>query len=178
MKATNAHFKYAEALIKTAKKSDADEAVLNDLKSLNDCFKDPGFRQKMKDVCHLKKEDMVEVMRATFAEILNKISINLLILLGRGKKIELLPRIYEVYARYYFHGKGITQLKVRTARKLTADEEGKLIEQLIQSGDKKVHVDFEQDPKLIAGIQVFQQGYMTDYSVRNYLETLKKQLIS
>jgi len=177
MKATNAHFKYAEALIRTAKKLAADEAVLNDLKSLSECFKDSDFRQKMKDVCYLKKEEMEKVLRATFAESLNKISINLLVLLSQSKKVELLPRIYEVYAKYYCHGKGITQLKVRTARKLTTDEEVKLIEQLMQKIDRKVHVEFEHDPKLIAGIQVFQQGYMTDYSVRNYLESLKKALL-
>ena len=115
-------------------------------------------------------------MRAVFEGGLHSISINS-VLLSRSKKLELIPKIYEVYSRYYFHGKGISQVKVRTARKLAAEEENRLIERLIQTGDRKVHVEFEQDPALIAGVQVFEKGFMTDYSVRNYLESLKKVLL-
>lgn len=178
MIATNAHFRYAEALIRTAKKLNADEALLHDLKSLSECFKDPEFKTVFKGLSYLKKDQMEAVIKETFREKVQPITMNLIILLARSRKLMLLPKIYAVYSRYYFHGKGIEQITIRTARKLSGDEESRLVEKLIQKNDKKVHVEFESDPSLIAGTQVLQKGFITDYSVKNYLETLKKQLLN
>ena len=178
MISTNSHFRYAEALMKASKKLGIGAQVLADLKSLDGCFKDNDFLVKIKDISYLRKEDQEKILRGTFEGKVQIMTLNLLSLLARSRKLNLLPRIYSIFAKYYFHEKGIDQVTIRTARKLSGDEQSKLVEKLLEQKDKAVNVEFETDPKLIAGLQIFQKGFLTDLSVKNYLETLKKQLLT
>jgi F-type H+-transporting ATPase subunit delta len=178
MISTNSHFRYAEALIKTSKRLGIDEQVLADLRGLNLCFMDSDFRLRIKDISYLRKEDGEKLLRGAFEGKVQPMVLNLLSLLSRSGKLSLLPRIYTLFAKYYFEGKGIDRVVIRTARKLTGAEESKLVEDLMQKSDKAVNVEFETDVKMIGGVQIFQKGFLTDLTVKNYLETLKKQLLT
>ncbi len=175
---SDSHFKYAEALLRVALRSNVDEQVLHDLGMLNEGFKDANFRLKLREISFLKKADQEKVLRNAFDGNVGKLTVNLLILLSAAKKTTLLPKIYKAYGALQHQKKGIGQVIIRTARPLSENEKSTLIERLIQKRDKKVSVEFETDAKLIGGAQVYEKGFMTDYSVKNYLEVLKKSLLA
>lgn len=172
------HLKYAGALLKTAAKSNAEEQVMKDLAHLNAFFKDENFKSVLKKIAYLEKSLLKKLLEEVFGGKLHKISLNLLVLLGQARKLAMLPQVYDAYASMYHKEKGIREYTVRTARKLTNDEEVQLIDRLQNKADKPVHVTFEHNPALIGGMQIFERGYVTDYSLQNYLEMLKKQLMA
>ncbi len=174
----NSHFKYATALQRTAKKLDQAELVLNDLKHLSKCFADAAFKMKLKEISFMRKAELEKVVKGAFGEFVQKITMNLLLLLAAARKLSLIPAIYKVYGGLYYQDKGIDQVTIRSARILDMDEESRVIEKLIQKKDKAVSVEFEHEKKLIAGMQVIEKCYFIDYSLKNYLETLKKTLIN
>ncbi len=178
MISSNSHIKYANALFKTAVKATAAESVLKDLEELSQILADERFKAIFKKIVYLEKSKLQKLLTDTFGESLNRISMNLLVLLGNTRKLNLVPRIFDAYSHLYHTAKKIQEIKVCTARKLSSDEEVQLIDRLQQVKDKPVSVRFTQNAGLIGGIQVYERGYVTDYSLKNYLETLKKQLLA
>lgn len=175
---TNSHIKYANALHKVAGKAAAAEAVLGDLESLSQLFGDDRIKESLKKVAYLEKTKLEAVLTATFKGSVAPVSMNLLVLLGRARKLALVPRIFEAYSHLYHDAKKIQDIKVCTARKLNSDEELAMIDRLQQQLDKPVSVRFKVDPRLIGGVQIFERGRVTDYSLKNYLETLEKHLLA
>jgi F-type H+-transporting ATPase subunit delta len=174
---TNSHIKYAHALHKVAAAGDAAETVLRDLEMLSQLYGDDRFRALLKQIAWLEKVKLEEVLKATFRDRAHAITLNMLVLLGRARKLPLVPRIFKVYSHIFHTAKKIEEIKVCTARKLDGDEELAMIDRLQQQLDKPVSVRFKVSPGLIGGVQIYERGYVTDYSIKNYLETLEKHLL-
>ena len=172
------HLKYARALLNTAEKAGAAEQIMKDLAHLNTVFKDEMFKNVLKKIAFLEKTQLLKVLEATFGGKVHEITFNLLALLAQARKLPMLPMIFDAYAAAYHTAKGIHEYTVRTARKLSNDEEVAMIDKLQNKIDKPVHVVFEHNPGLIGGMQIYERGYVTDFSVQNYLQTLKKNLLT
>ena len=102
---TNSHIKYAAALHKVAVKADCTEMVLRDLELLAKLFTEEKFRAALKKIAWLEKKKLRAVLEGTFKETLHRISMNLVVLLGRARKLSLLPKINEIYSRLYHAAK-------------------------------------------------------------------------
>jgi len=172
------HLKYARALLNTAKKADAEEQVMKDLSQLNSCFRDEQFKVTLKKIAYLEKSRLQKMLEGAFQGKLHRISLNLLVLLARARKLPMLPQVFDAYAQAFHQAKGIHEYTVRTARKLTNDEEVAMIDRLQNKIDKPVHVTFEHNAGLIGGMQIFERGHVTDYSIQNYLQMMKKQMLT
>jgi len=175
---TGSHIKYANALHKVAQKAGTEQIVLHDLAGLDALFADPQFAAALKKITYLEKNRLETALKESFKGGLASLTMNLLVLLGRARKLALLPRIFEAYSHLYHADKKVEEVKICTARKLNAEEEQVYIERLQQNLDRPVSVKFATDARLIGGVQVYQKGYVTDYSLKNYLETVKKHLLS
>lgn len=175
---TNSHIKYASALHKVALKAGAEQNVLHDLERLSAVYADPQFSAVLKKISWLEKTKLEAVLKETFKGALADLTMNLIVLLARARKLPLLPRVFEAYSHLYHEAKHVEELKVCTARKLSPDEEQIYIERLQQSLDRPVSVKFASNPQLIGGAQIYGKGYVTDYSLKNYLETLRKHLLN
>lgn len=171
------HLKYARALLNTASKAGAEEQVMKDLAHLNSFFMDEKFKETMKKIASLEKSRQQKLLEVAFRGKLHQISLNLLVLLARARKLPMLPQVFDAYAQAFHQAKGIREYTVRTARKLTNDEEVAMIDKLQNKIDKPVHVTFEHNASLIGGMQIYERGHVTDYSIQNYLQMMKKQLM-
>jgi ATP synthase F1 delta subunit len=177
MIATNSHIKYANALHKVALKAGSEQKVLHDLEGLSALYTDPGFISAMKKIAFLEWGRLENALKGAFKDAVSPLTMNLIVLLGRARKLPLLPRVHDAYSHLYHEEKKVEEVKICTARKLSGEEEQMYIERLQQSLDKPVSVKFDADARLIGGVQVFRRGYVTDMSIRNYLETIKKHLL-
>ena len=171
------HLKYAKALSKVAAKNDAAEAVLRDLESLTQIFREEKMREILKKIAYMEKAALVKLLQNVFAGRVHPITMNLLIMLAGSRKLSILPGILEAYARAYHDAKGIRAVTVCTARKLDSEEELSVIEKLQAKYDKPVSAKFAHRADLIGGIQIYERGYLTDSSVKGYLEHLEKTLM-
>ncbi len=175
MMSGNSHITFAKALYRVASKKDTADKVFGDLEMLSHGV---ALLPLLKRVAFLKKEDQGKVLRTSFEGKVEDMTLNLLIILVRSKKFRLLPKITEMYSQLYYADKGIAEVKVFTTRSLSESESSAITEKVERLTGKKIKTRFAVKPDLIGGVQLYEKGYVTDYSVKNYLDTLRKELMS
>lgn len=178
MISSNSHLKYAKALYRVAEKNSAAEVVLKDLEALSRLFKHKGFADLIKKINAGNNANLPKILTGIFGDKVNMYTLNLLLLLAKNRKLTLAPYIVEAYRQLYHETKKIKDLRILTARKLDHEEEKNITKSLEAKIGSKVSVRYEENPDLIGGMQIFEQGYLTDYSVRNYLEMMRKSLLA
>jgi F-type H+-transporting ATPase subunit delta len=178
MISATSHIQYANALHRVATNAKSEDRVLRDLESLKDFFADEKFKAVLKQITHLEKNALQKIIIETFGEKVDPVTLNLLVLLARGRKLGMIPKIFDAFSNVFHTAKNISEIKICTARPLDNEEELQIIDKLQQKLDKPVSVRFRQDAKLIGGIQIYERGYLTDLSISNYLITLKKHLMA
>jgi|WetSurMetagenome_2_1015567.scaffolds.fasta_scaffold45764_4 F-type H+-transporting ATPase subunit delta len=174
---SGSHLKYAKALSKVAAKNNAAEIVLRDLESLTQLFREEKMKKTLKKIAYLEKSALAKLLQNVFAGRVSPVTMNLLVLLSGNRKLGLLPKISEAYARTYHDEKGIREVTVCSARKLSSEEELSVIEKLQVKYDRPVSARFAANADLIGGLQIYERGYLTDCSVKGYLEILEKTLM-
>jgi F-type H+-transporting ATPase subunit delta len=174
---SGSHLKYAKALSKVVAKNDAAEAVLRDLESLTQIFREEQFKKSLKKIAYMERSALAEIIKKTFADRVHPVTMNLLVMLAGNRKLSILPKILEAYARAYNEEKGIRAVTVCAARKLDSEEELAIIEKLQSKFDKPVSAKFTINADLIGGMQIYERGHMTDCSVKGYLEIIEKTLM-
>ena len=177
MSTGNFHIKVGKSLLKTAQARGADDKVAADMEGLQNLLKDKNLKSLLQMVSYLSEEDAQKVLHATFHGKINELTLKLLVLLANQKALKYIGKIAEVYRRNYHAAKGIKEITIRTARQFSPQEQLAFVEKL-SAKKKNVTVKFETDASLVAGAQVYEDSYLTDYSVKNYLETLQKHLLS
>ena len=170
------HIKYGKALLGAANNSGQDEDILADMKKLLTLAKNAKFKQMLKRIATLKKEQVTTVINEVFKDKLNSISLNLLIILCHNKKTDLLVKVIKSFISSYNEQRGIDSICLITAKDFDYEQREKMAHLLKKQKGKDVHVEFETDPKLIGGVQILEGGYLSDYSVQNYLNTLRQVL--
>lgn len=155
-----------------------DEQILHDLKALAELFSHKGFKKLLEDLSSMPDEVKEKVLEQTFGGKVHPFTVNLLKLLAVKKRLALVPKVYENYSKLYHEAKGIAEVVVRTARTLSKDEEHSIHKKLEEQRKQKVAIRFEEKPALIGGVQIYERGYLTDYSIQHQLADLKKHLLT
>lgn len=104
--------------------------------------------------------------------------LNLIQLMLKRGRIELLPRVAAEFRRLDDDRQGITHATAISAAPLEPDEIRALTARLEQSTGDRIALDVQVDPSLLGGIVVRVGDRMIDGSVRGRLERLRNQLIS
>lgn len=172
------HIKVGKSLLKTAQSRGADDKVAADMEGLQNLLKDKNLKALLQTVSYLSEEDAQKVLHATFHGKIHELTLKLLVLLANQKALKYVGKIADVYRRNYHAAKGIKEITIRTARQFSPQEQLAFVEKLSAKRKHAVTVKFETDASLVAGAQVYEDSYLTDYSVKNYLECLQKHLLS
>jgi len=178
MKVSDSHIKYAKAIFNLATRQGIEEVVLKQLAELADLYNDEKFLALVKSLTFLETAKGQELLKEVFEKGLEPTVFNLIILLFQNRRLTLLPRINQNYRKIYHQSKGIADITLITARAISKDEKTAYEKVLTTKSNKKISVTYEVNSALIGGVQYYEEGYLTDLSIRNYLQTLKKQLIS
>ncbi len=178
MTLTHFHIKVGQALARAAMSQKMEDKVAADMEGLSNLLKDKNFKQLLQSVCYLPHEDAKKVLTSTFHGKISDLTLNLMVMLAHDKALKYLGKIAEVYKKTYHEAKGITEIVIRTAREFSPQEQLAFVQKLQAKKKQTVTVKFEVDPGLVAGAQIYEKNYLTDYSAKNYLETLQKHLTS
>jgi len=178
MKSAFFHIKVGKSLLNTAVANKVEDKVAADMEGLMNLMKDQTFKVLIQSVCYMPPEHAGKVLHATFHGKVNDLTLRLLNALSFQKALKHLGKIAEVYRKNYHDVKGIKEITIRTAREFSPQEQLSFMKKLQDKKKHQVTVKFEVDPSLVAGAQIYEDSYLTDYSVKNYLETLKKHLTS
>ena len=178
MKVSDSHIKYAKAIFNLAVRLGNEENVLTQLSELAELYNDEKFLALIKGFTFMDTPSGQKVLQEVFGKEVDKIVFNLLITLFLSRKLPLIPRINQVYRKIYHQSKGIADITLITARQLSKDEKASMEKTIAAKRTNKISVSYEVKPSLVGGVQYYEEGYLTDLSIQNYLQTLKKQLIS
>jgi F-type H+-transporting ATPase subunit delta len=101
---------------------------------------------------------------------------NLLSLMVRRGRFELLPAVIREFTRLYRQREGIVEATVTAAVDLDEAELSTLQERLVAITGRQIELRAQVDPELLGGVQVRVGDQLIDGSVRGRLERLRTEL--
>lgn len=178
MKVSDSHIKYAKAIFSLATKQGIEENVLKQLEELSDLYHEEKFLDLIKSFTFIDTAKGQMILKEVFEKHVEKIIFNLIDSLFLSRKLTLIPRIYEIYRRIYHQKNNIADITLITARQLSKDEESLMEKTISAKKTNRISLTYKVNPVLVGGVQYYEGGYLTDLSIQNYLQTIKKHLIS
>lgn len=91
-------------------------------------------------------------------------------------RVILLPEIEKAFEEIRRADENSTKVEVTSAKKLTADEQTKLIAALSQRFSTSIELETKEDPSLMAGVVIRAQDIVLDGSVLGKIRQLKEAL--
>jgi F-type H+-transporting ATPase subunit delta len=123
-------------------------------------------------------EDRRRAAEAILADSVSGAPRNLVLLLVRRGRIELLPRVAAELRRLWEQRQGIVHALVTSAAPLSQPEADAVRDRLASMTGEQVQVELQVDPALLGGVVVLMGDRLIDGSVRGRLERLRARLTS
>ena len=168
---------YATALYSVAKESDRVEEVKQDLSFLCALFsRDPEFVKFLSSpmITKVEKDEMLE---KTLKGQINVCSYSFLQVLINRKNVSYLPKISEQYGHCYNREHGILEGRVYTPFPLEENTLKKLEDIFSEKYDKKVTFKVILDKRVLAGMKVYVDDTLYDYSVDTKLNQVRDKVL-
>jgi F-type H+-transporting ATPase subunit delta len=170
--------RYAVALFGFAQKKGEVETVENDLNALKDLLTRDAALITFLESPDVPDRDKEKLLRDVFGQRVSKTVLEFLLLVFRKKRMRLLEDICDDFEVLALDARGIQKVRVTTAIKLHNDLRNSLMHALESVTRKKVVLEEEVDPDLIAGAVVIVHNKVIDDSVRTKLERLRDSLMA
>lgn len=168
--------RYAEALFQLADREGAIEPWLRQLQTTAAALSDERLTRALDDPA-VPLDQREHAIEAATAEAPAQVR-NLVLLLLRRNRLELVRQIAVEYKRLHDRREGITPALVSSAAPLDPDESAAIAEHLRQLTGGQVEIDFRVDPSLLGGVLVRLGDRLLDGTVRGRLERLRGQVAS
>jgi F-type H+-transporting ATPase subunit delta len=170
---------YAEALLQSAVKQGAADAVLEELDSLvGDLFaREPLFETFLASSA-IDRRDKTKVLQDAFKGRANEVFYNFLMVLNAHDRLELLRPVLAEYRELNDQRLHRVRVQVRSAVPLAEDQRGRLTQELRETLHVEPILEEQVDPSLLGGLTVRVGDWLYDGSVRTQLDTIRNQLIT
>jgi F-type H+-transporting ATPase subunit delta len=169
--------RYAEAAFALAERDDALDRWRDDLRTAAAVASDPEV-DRLIDSPRVPLEAREAALEQALGSRLSKPAFNLVRLLARRQKLELLGPIAVEYQRLLNQRRGVVTAVITSARPLSADEDRAIRDRVASMTGATVDVTTALDPALIGGLTVRIGDRLIDASVRGRLERLREQLLA
>ena len=169
--------RYAEAAFDIATRDGAVVAWRDQLQRARDALGDERVARALHNA-GVPLEERQDLVERLIADIVDRRVVNLVGLLLRRGRIELLPRLVDEFVRLHNEQRGIVTAEVTSAAPLTPSEVDALTARLQERTGGRVELQFRTDPGLLGGLTVRVGDELMDGSVRGRLERLRNQLLA
>lgn len=167
--------RYAEAAFEIAERDGSVEKWLTQLGIVASAVSDSDVVYRLEDP-HVPLEARVDALHKVLGpEMLPQLG-NLIRLVMRRRRVEVLPQIAREFRRLYNRQAGIVEARAVSALELNDSERAALQSRLETMTGKKVELETSVDPSILGGIQVRIGDTLYDGSVRGRLERLRSKL--
>jgi len=120
-----------------------------------------------------------EILIKVIGKKMNQETLQFLITLIKRKRIDLLPTIIFSYLELVYQTANSRAFQIISAKDLSNGQRTRLIKKIKSiAKNSRIMIQFSIDESLIGGFLIKNQGKVVDYSVKNKLKTLAKQLDS
>jgi F-type H+-transporting ATPase subunit delta len=169
--------RYAEAALSIAERDDSLDTWVAALETATTRLGVPELMRILADPA-LPFESRRSVAEQVMADVVTGGPRNLVLLLVRRGRIELLPEVAAQLRRLYDQRLGIVGATVTSAAPLTDAEVEALRERLAGMTGGRVDISLQVDPDILGGVMVRIGDRLIDGSVRGRLERLRTRLAS
>jgi F-type H+-transporting ATPase subunit delta len=179
LKETSAAKRYAAGLIKTLTGEPEYREIKKELETFLELLdRIEEFKTGMETLLFSKSQKK-EILDTLHQEIkLNQKTYRFLWTIVEQNRLMVLAPIIMMLEDLWFEKKGIEKLKVYSAVPLGPEQEKKLIKKLEAAFKKRIVIEKEVDPSLLAGIKVQRGHVFYDFSIEGNLEKLKQALVA
>ncbi|NIM11112.1 MAG: ATP synthase F1 subunit delta [Candidatus Aminicenantes bacterium] len=179
MKESSIAKRYAEGLIKTLASENEYLTTKRELEEfLNVLNSIAEFRAGMETLLFSKSQKK-EILNSIHQKItFNKKTYQFLLTVLEENRLIYLDTIIQLLEKLWFEKTGIEKLHVFSAIPLSAELEKQLIRNLETAFNKKIVIEQEIAPSLIAGIKIQRGLVFYDFSIEGNLKKLKEALLA
>jgi len=171
--------RYATALLETAEKEKALDAVEADLLALGNAIAETPLFRAMAAHPRLAPSAVYKAMKAVMdGAKFHKITASFLTLVTRANRLALLDLVIDFFKRELAAKRRVHKAVVTVARAVTAEQEAALSAQLGKLVEGTVLVTFREDESLVGGMTIAMGSRLIDASVQGKLERLARRLKS
>jgi len=166
--------RYATALFELAEEEGALDAVARDLAAAREAWDvAPELRKIARGP--LVERDQLERLAGELGERLGvgRIVSNFLRLLGRGRRLWLLPHVVERFGAMLAERRGEARAEVTSALPLSEQQVERLRKALEAGMGRKIRLETRVDPELVGGLVVQIGSRMIDASLKTRLQQLE-----
>ena len=169
---------YALALYEISKENSEVDKIENEMKSFSRLLKESSDFKDMILNPAIAKEDKKNVIltiasRNNFSETLKKF----LGFVAIKNRLFFLETIIESFLNLVSNSKGELKAKLISSKKLSAEEQKKIKDELSEDFKSALNIDYKHDPDLIAGLIIQVGSIMIDTSIKTKLQKLEKNMI-
>ena len=169
--------RYAEAVFEIAERDGTVERWLTQLSDIAHAVARPEVVRRLENPRVPLEARAAALHQVLGTDMLPQMS-NLLGLVLRRRRLELVPQIAREFKRIYNRTAGIVEAQAVSALELIDAERAALESRLETMTGKKVELETSVDPAILGGIQVRIGDTLYDGSVRGRLERLRSRLAS
>lgn len=179
MKKTSAAKRYASGLIKTLTSEQEYREIKKELETFLEVISHiEEFKTGMGTLLFSKSQKK-EILDTLHQQIkFNKKTYQFLRTILEENRLMVLDSIIMMLEDLWLEKKGIEKLKVYSAIPLGPEQEKKLIKNLEAAFNKRIVIEKEVDPSIIAGLKVQRGHVFYDFSIEGNLKKLKEALVA
>ncbi len=168
--------KYARGLFLAAKEKDLIDKAYEQFTDLKSYLDSDDTLLNFLKAPHVLDEHKLALVRDVFSERIDRLFVELLVVLVVKHRIGFLPDVIDEFTRLVEAEKGIGRATVLTALPLTESERVSLIDRLTAKTDLKIVLEEKIEPDVLGGMIVILHDEIIDGSVRRSLDLLNEQL--
>ncbi len=169
------HLKFARALYGVARKKQITAQYLEQLTLIGEMLQsDQNLKELMMQMSALDMNKIVELIGGAFGKSCEDGLVNMLALLVANRQMKLIPLIQKSFQKLYFETEGISDLIISTSRELSDTEKTEIAKKFVK---KNAHITYKVETDLIGGLRVYENGILTDFSLRGQLNQLRQMLV-
>ena len=169
---------YAKALLAAAKKNNSLDKIFSELDNFKQNFS-TSFANELKNPV-IAKKDLVRIISEVTKKFgFSPLTSNFFASIVRNRRLNLFPEIYEEFSRLVKQQKNILEVEVIAAvkpQKVHLERVKTLVEK--KYSGKTVVIRETVQEKILGGIQIKIGSEVIDASLKNQLESLKKQCLA
>ena len=167
---------YGEALYELACGENQQDEILEQLKALNESFRDnPEF---IRLLCShaISKQERCKVLDDSFRGKINQYLLNFLKILTEKGYMHHFPHCCESYVRHYNEDHNILSVKAVTAVPLTDNQREALTQKLTRTTGKTILLENRVAPTCLGGVRLDYDGQRLDDTISHRMEAVRDLL--
>jgi len=169
--------RYAEAIGELAHEQGVLEEVERDLALVREALTvEPAFARVLADQ-NTPNDEKDRLICDTFGDRISKLALNFLRLVAAKRRGEHLEEMINEFEAYANEMRGVVEIEVTAASKLSQSQEEALVEKLSAVTGRQVRLRVKEDASLLGGVVARFGDLVMDGSVKTRLEALRDSLM-